>query len=58
MRQSEETVQDLVIAGHTIYAQQTSLALAKEVQGLRALFDEVSICCFCIMVVYWYAGVS
>lgn len=42
IRESEETAQQLVGAKRSIFAQQTPLALAKEVQGLRALFDEVS----------------
>ncbi len=44
IRESEMTVQSLVEARHAIFAQQTPLVLAKEVQGLRAIFEEVCAC--------------
>ena len=43
-------MQYLVKEKRAVYAQQTPLAIAKEVQGLRALFDEVEFieCAVCI----------
>lgn len=37
----EETALEIVKANHTVYARETPLSVAKEIQGLRAVFDEV-----------------
>lgn len=37
----EETALEVIKANHTIYDKDTPLSIAKEVQGLRAVFDEV-----------------
>ena len=41
IRDCEQTVLDIIAADYTVYAKETPLSLAKEVQGLRAIFDEV-----------------
>lgn len=41
IRQAEETVLELINKSPPVYAQEAPLPLAKEVQGLRACFDEV-----------------
>ena len=38
--ETEKIVQDIINANHQIYAKDTPLGLAKEIQGLRAVFDE------------------
>ncbi len=37
----EETVLEIIKANHPVYAKETPLSIAKEIQGLRAVFDEV-----------------
>ena len=37
----EETIHEIIKANHTVYARETPLSVAKEIQGLRAVFDEV-----------------
>lgn len=41
VRQTEETVLDIIAKNPVVYAKEAPLPLAKEVQGLRACFDEV-----------------
>ena len=38
--EAEKIVQDMINANHQVYAKETPLGLAKEIQGLRAVFDE------------------
>ena len=42
IRQVEETVLEIIAKDPSIYTQEAPLPLAKEVQGLRTCFDEVS----------------
>ena len=37
----EQTVLDIISSDYTVFAKETPLSIAKEVQGLRAIFDEV-----------------
>ncbi len=41
VRQAEEAVMEIISKAPPVYAQEAPLPLAKEVQGLRACFDEV-----------------
>jgi len=41
IRQAEETVLEIIERDPPVYAKEAPLPLAKEVQGLRACFDEV-----------------
>ena len=41
IRQAEEVVLDIIAKDPEVFAQESPLSLAKEVQGLRAMFDEV-----------------
>ena len=41
LKQSEETVLEIIRAAKPVFAKEAPLSLAKEVQGLRAVFDEV-----------------
>ena len=41
IRRTEETVLEVISKNPLVYAQEAPLPLAKEVQGLRACFDEV-----------------
>ncbi len=38
----ERTVQEVIQVNEKVFAKEAPLSLAKEVQGLRAVFDEVS----------------
>jgi alanyl-tRNA synthetase len=38
--EAEKIVQQMIAADHQVYAKETPLGLAKEIQGLRAVFDE------------------
>ena len=40
LRETEEIVQEVIDADHQVYDKDTPLGLAKEIQGLRAVFDE------------------
>ena len=42
IRDTEMTVLGIIQADQPVFAKDTPLSLAKEVQGLRAVFDEVS----------------
>ena len=42
IRQVEVIVDDIIKTNNPVFDQEASLPLAKEVQGLRACFDEVS----------------
>ena len=48
IKQAEETVQGIIEQNPPVYAQEAPLSLAKEVQGLRAMFDEV-MSWFCLL---------
>ena len=37
----EQIVQDIIQRQKPVYARETPLSVAKEIQGLRAVFDEV-----------------
>ena len=37
----EEIVQDIINGKKPVFAKETPLSVAKEIQGLRAVFDEV-----------------
>ena len=37
----EQIVQDIIQGKKPVYAKETPLSVAKEIQGLRAVFDEV-----------------
>ena len=41
IRESEETVLQIIHANNLVFAKESPLSLAKEIQGLRAVFDEV-----------------
>lgn len=41
IKEAEETVLEIINRNPPVYAQEAPLPLAKEVQGLRACFDEV-----------------
>jgi alanyl-tRNA synthetase len=41
VKQAEETVLQIIADNPAVYAQEAPLPLAKEIQGLRACFDEV-----------------
>ena len=41
IRESEETVLQVIRANDLVFAKESPLSLAKEIQGLRAVFDEV-----------------
>jgi len=41
IQQSEETILEIIRANNPVFAKECPLSLAKEVQGLRAVFDEV-----------------
>ena len=40
LSETEKIVQQLVDSNHQVHAKETPLGLAKEIQGLRAVFDE------------------
>ena len=42
IKHCEETALKVIQSNHVVYAQETPLPVAKEIQGLRAVFDEVS----------------
>ena len=46
VRESESIVRDVILANKLVYAKEAPLPLAKEVQGLRAVFDEVGVTIF------------
>ena len=41
IRDTEQTVLDIISSNKPVFAKETPLSLAKEIQGLRAVFDEV-----------------
>ena len=41
IKSCEETVLDVIQKNYQIYARETPLLVAKEIKGLRAVFDEV-----------------
>ena len=43
LKSCEETVNEIIKANQPVYAKETPLSLAKEIQGLRAVFDEVGL---------------
>lgn len=48
VKAAEEIVNNVVAKNEEVYAKETQLAVAKAIQGLRAVFDEVwSGFCFC-----------
>ena len=53
VKEVEEIALDIVKKGLPVHAKECSLSLAKEIQGLRAVFDEVCLCthvCVCVCV--------
>lgn len=47
IKNCEETVLEIIKANKTVYAKEAALSVAKEIQGLRAVFDEVCPKSFC-----------
>lgn len=43
IKNCEETVIEIINAKKPVYAKETALSVAKEIQGLRAVFDEVCV---------------
>lgn len=41
VRATEETVLEIINSDNAVYAKESPLALAKEINGIRAIFDEV-----------------
>ena len=41
IKNTEMTSQDIVSRNMDVYAKESSLAMAKDIQGLRAIFEEV-----------------
>ena len=41
IRECEQIVLDIIAADYTVYAKKAPLSLAKEIQGLRAIFNKV-----------------
>ena len=41
VKATEQTVLEIINSDNAIYAKETALALAKEINGIRAIFDEV-----------------
>ena len=41
VRATEETVLEIINNDNGVYAKESPLALAKEINGIRAIFDEV-----------------
>ena len=41
VKNTELTSQDIVSRNMTVFAQEVALALAKDIQGIRAIFEEV-----------------
>ena len=41
IKNTELTSQDIVSRNMDVYAKESSLAMAKDIQGLRAIFEEV-----------------
>lgn len=58
VKDAEKTAQDMIYRNEKVYAKPAELALAKSVQGLRAVFEEVKFCsryrCTCMRV--WRPG--
>lgn len=44
IRSCEQVALDVIKSNHTVYAKEAPLSLAKEVKGIRAIFDEVIRC--------------
>ena len=42
IKMCEKITLEIIKANHPVYAKETPLPVAKEIQGLRAVFDEVS----------------
>ena len=55
VKEVEEIALDVISKGHKVYAKEAPLSIAKEIQGLRAVFDEVGtvLCASCIAMYYW-----
>ena len=41
VKEVEEIALDVISKAHKVYAREAPLSIAKEIQGLRAVFDEV-----------------
>lgn len=44
VKATEQTVQEIINGNNAVYAKESTLALAKEIKGIRAIFDEVIVC--------------
>lgn len=55
VRQAEETVMEIISKNPPVFANEAPLPLAKEVQGLRACFDEV---CRSVGILCWVVSVG
>ena len=43
VKATEQTVLEIINSDNVVYAKETALASAKEINGIRAIFDEVMI---------------
>ena len=43
IKNAELTTQDIVVKNSPVFAKEAPLAMAKDIQGLRAIFDEVKL---------------
>ena len=41
VKATEETIQEIIGGDNTVYAKESALSLAKDIKGIRAIFDEV-----------------
>ena len=45
VKDTEETVLSLIDGDNAVYAKESPLPVAKEIKGIRAIFDEVKVTC-------------
>lgn len=50
IRECEGICKDIVDKKLAVFASESGLAAAKDIQGLRAIFDEVRPCSFCYLI--------
>jgi len=43
VKATEQTVLDIINGDNAVYAKESALPLAKEIKGIRAIFDEVMV---------------
>lgn len=44
VKATEQTVIEIINGDNAVYAKESSLPVAKEIKGIRAIFDEVGLC--------------